>query len=271
MTRKPCVAGQFYPGGPEALTAFLENAARPVPSPSAACGVVVPHAGYVYSGGVAGKVFGSVRVPDAVVLLGPNHTGLGARAAITSTGGWATPLGVVPVDEALAAALKSASPLLEEDGLAHAHEHSLEVEVPFLQYRNPRVKLVPIALRLRSPADIAELGEALAQVVSSWPEPVLLVASSDMTHYEPDDTARAQDARALERVLALDPEGLLAVTARDRITMCGVVPVAVLLAAARALGATRGELVAYATSGEVSGDTDSVVGYAGVVIPEPVA
>ena len=266
MTRKPCVAGQFYPGTPQELTAFLKEAVVSTSAPLTVRGVVAPHAGYVYSGGVAGRVFGRVRVPEAVVLLGPNHTGLGTRASIMSTGTWATPLGAVPIHEPLATALKAASPLLEEDAMAHAHEHSLEVEVPFLQYRNPAVKIVPITLMLRNLDDIRELGESLAEVVSTWPEPVLLAASSDMTHYEADDEARAKDARAVDRVLAMDPEGLLAVTARDQITMCGVVPVAVLLTATRALGATRGELIAYATSGEASGDYDRVVGYAGIVI-----
>jgi AmmeMemoRadiSam system protein B len=172
----------------------------------------------------------------------------------------------VPIHEALADAIKAACPLLEEDALAHAQEHSLEVEVPFLQHRNPGVRIVPIAFALRSLAEIEEAGEGVAAAVAGWPEPVLLVASSDMTHYEPDASARRKDDLAIERVLALDARGLLETTARHDISMCGVIPAAVLLVAARRLGATRGELVAYATSGEVSGDYDQVVGYAGLVI-----
>lgn len=266
MTRRPAVAGQFYPGDPAGLRAFLEGAVPRAGDPAAALGVVAPHAGYVYSGGVAGKVFGRVRVPDACVLLGPNHTGLGTRASIVSRGEWQTPLGTVPIHGPLADALRGSCPLLEEDPLAHAHEHSLEVEVPFLQYRNPAVRIVPIAFQLTSRAEVQEAGEGIAAALAGWPEPVLLVASSDMTHYESHRSAREKDAKAVDRVLALDPAGLLDTVKRDRISMCGVIPTAVLLVAARRLGATRGELVAYATSGEVSGDFERVVGYAGMMI-----
>jgi hypothetical protein len=172
----------------------------------------------------------------------------------------------VPIHEGLADALKAACPLLEEDALAHAHEHSLEVELPFLQFRNPAVRIVPIAFMLRAPSDIEAVGQAIGEVVAAWPEPVLLVASSDMTHYEPHERAKKKDASAIERVLALDARGLLDTTKRFGISMCGVIPTAVLLTAARRLGATRGELVAYATSGEVSGDLERVVGYAGLMI-----
>ncbi|GAB4277443.1 MAG: AmmeMemoRadiSam system protein B [Deferrisomatales bacterium] len=266
MVRKPAVAGQFYPGSPRALESFLREAVPLAPEPEEALGVVSPHAGYVYSGRVAGAVFGRVRVPDTVVLLGPNHTGLGTPASIMTEGVWATPLGSVPIERGLARAVAGACPILEEDSLAHAHEHSLEVQLPFLQYRNPSVRIVPIAFLLRDYPSIDEVGAALAEVLRGWPDPVLLVASSDMTHYEPHETAREKDAKAIERVLALDPEGLLATTRTLHITMCGVVPTAVLLAAAARLGATGGELVRYATSGEVSGDYGSVVGYAGMII-----
>ncbi len=206
------------------------------------------------------------RVPEAVILLGPNHTGMGTPASITSRGAWATPLGPAAIHEGLADALKRSGPLFEEDALAHAHEHSLEVQVPFLLHRNPGVRIVPVAFMLRDPAEVEEAGEAVAEAVAGWPEPVLLVASSDMTHYEPQDRAKEKDTRAIERVLALDARGLLDTVKRFGITMCGAVPTAVLLVAARSLGATRGELVTYATSGEVSGDYQSVVGYAGMVI-----
>jgi len=266
MLRKPAVAGQFYPADADRLRAFLEGAVAPESAPVDAVGVVSPHAGYVYSGKIAGAVFGRVRVPEAVVLLGPNHTGMGTPASIVSRGAWATPLGPAPIHEGLADALKSGGALFEEDALAHTHEHSLEVQLPFLLHRNPSVRFVPIAFALRDPVEVEEAGEAVAEAVSAWPEPVLLVASSDMTHYEPHDRAREKDAVAIERVLALDARGLLDTVKRFGITMCGAVPTAVLLVAARQLGATRGELVTYATSGEVSGDYGSVVGYAGIVI-----
>ncbi len=266
MNRKPAVAGTFYPGSPGRLQAFLEDAVRPVAERTAAVGVVSPHAGYVYSGRVAGAVFGRVTVPGTVLLLGPNHTGMGTPASIMSSGAWITPLGNVPVATDLAEALKSASPILEEDSLAHAHEHSLEVQVPFLLHRNPAVGIVPVAFMLRGFPEVEEVGLSIAEVLKSWPEPVLIVASSDMTHYESADRAKEKDTKAIERVLELDAEGLLDTTKRFGITMCGAIPTAVLLVAARALGATRGELVTYATSGDVSGDYGSVVGYAGMVI-----
>jgi AmmeMemoRadiSam system protein B len=191
---------------------------------------------------------------------------MGTPASITSRGAWATPLGPAAVHEELADAVKGASPLFEEDALAHAHEHSLEVQVPFLLYRNPRVRIVPIAFMLRDFAEVEDAGAAVARAIESCAESVLIVASSDMTHYEPHDDAKTKDAKAIEKVLALDARGLLDTTKRFGITMCGVVPTAVLLVAARKLGGTRGELVTYATSGEVSGDYQSVVGYAGMII-----
>lgn len=266
MTRRPAVAGAFYPASAERLKAFLEDAVRPIAEPKTAVGVVSPHAGYVYSGRVAGAVFGGVAVPDTVLLLGPNHTGMGTRASIMSQGSWATPVGSVPVATELAEALKAASPILEEDALAHAQEHSLEVQVPFLLFRNPGVRIVPVAFMLRGFREVEEVGLAIGGVLRSWHAPVLIVASSDMTHYESADRAKEKDAKAIERVLALDAEGLLDTTKRLGITMCGATPTAVLLVAARALGATRGELVTYATSGDASGDYRSVVGYAGMVI-----
>lgn len=267
MIREPVVAGRFYPGSPERLGAFLDDVMEPKATARAkAIGVVSPHAGYVYSGAVAGRVFSAVDIPPSVLLLGPNHTGHGARAAILSRGSWRTPLGVCEVDEALADALKAASPLLKEDATAHLQEHSLEVQVPFLQRLRPDVKIVPVVFMLRNILDILEVGRAIGFVLRDWPSGVLMVASSDMTHYEPDRSAREKDALAAERILALDPEGLVAAIARHRISMCGVVPTAVMLAAARELGAKSARQVAYATSGEVTGDYASVVGYAGIVV-----
>jgi AmmeMemoRadiSam system protein B len=248
------------------LRGFLESAVQSTREPVSAVGVVSPHAGYVYSGKVAGAVFSRVVVPDTVLLLGPNHTGMGTAASVMSRGSWATPLGPAPIDEDLADAVKAACPLIEEDALAHAHEHSLEVQMPFVQHCNPRARFVPIAFMLRGYDDILEVGSALAQVISGWSGEVLMVASSDMTHYEPHQVAKEKDAKAIEKVLALDARGLLDTTKRYGISMCGVVPTAILLCAATKLGATRGELVTYATSGDVSGDYDSVVGYAGMFI-----
>lgn len=273
MIREPAVAGQFYPGRAADLAGFVDRALAADADGAArsALGVVSPHAGYIYSGAVAGAVFSRVQVPDSVLLLGPNHTGLGTPAGITSTGSWSTPLGTVPIDEALAGALRDACPLLAEDRLAHLHEHSLEVQVPFLQRRNPGIRIVPVALALRSPNDIESLGDALAVVLADWPEEVLMVASSDMTHYESSQAAEAKDRLAIDRILALDARGLWDTVRNHGISMCGVVPTTVLLRAAERLGASRAELVRYTNSGETSGDYASVVGYAGLVIPRPAA
>lgn len=267
--RKPVVAGRFYPGNAEALRRFLAEATPSAAAPLEALALIAPHAGYVYSGGVAGQVFGAVKIPDTVLLLGPNHTGKGARAAIDSQGAWETPLGRVEIDTALAEALKAACPLFTEDDQAHAFEHSLEVQLPFIQYLNPKARIVPIAFMLRSAGDIQAAGVAIGRVLKEWPSPVLIAVSSDMTHYEPAEVARQKDGLALDEVLALNPQGLLNTVATHRISMCGVIPAAVMLWAVRELGAREARKVAYANSGEASGDFGSVVGYAGVAIPKP--
>lgn len=264
--RQPAVAGRFYPGNASALSRWLAGAAAPPPSPKRALGVVAPHAGYVYSGAAAGKVISGVEITQTVLLLGPNHTGLGAKAAIMSEGAWATPLGAVEIDSPFATALKAGCPTLVEDASAHAHEHSLEVMLPFLQYLRPGVKIVPIAFMLRSLGEIEQTGASIGRVLRSWPERVLMLASSDMTHYEPAEVARKKDSLAIERVVALDPEGLLRTVGGHGISMCGVVPTAVMLYAARELGASEAENPVYTNSGEASGDYGSVVGYAGMVV-----
>ena len=266
MTREPAVAGQFYPGHPQELRRSVLELLRSEEAPRAATGVIVPHAGYVYSGGVAGATFARVRIPENVVILGPNHHGLGEAAALFSVGGWRTPLGEVPVADDLAGALLEQVPGLAADELAHRFEHSLEVQLPFLQLRAPRLRIVPICLGQHSLPQLLAMGEGLARVLGGWGSEVLLVASSDMTHYEPGPVAREKDMRALERVLALDPEGLYRTVLQGRISMCGVLPTVVMLEAARMLGCRRAELVRYANSGEVTGDQGEVVGYAGVAL-----
>lgn len=269
MTRHPVVAGTFYPSDPTELRAYV-NAALATDRPAQpALGVVAPHAGYIYSGAVAGAVFGRVEIPDCVLLLGPNHTGAGTPASIVSTGAWATPLGAVPIDTPLAEALSAASPLLQEDDRAHAREHSLEVQLPFLQVRNPHVRIVPIAFQLQRVEEIIAVGQAIADVLRAWTEPVLIVASSDMTHYESQAEAARKDHLAIDRLLAIDAAGLLATVRDHHISMCGVIPAAVLLIVAKAYGSGQANLVRYATSGETSGDYQHVVGYAGVCIAPP--
>lgn len=262
--RNPAVAGSFYPGSARELDRAVRTFTADLPEKIPAKGVVAPHAGYVYSGAVAGALFSSVEIPLRHIIFCPNHTGRGAEAAIHGRGAWKMPWGEVPIDERLAARLVEASPLLREDLSAHRDEHSLEVQLPFLRRFRPEFSFVPVALGHLSPADCRGLGESAARVVRENPEPVLLIASSDMSHYEPDPVARAKDNKAIDAMLALDPGALLRTVRAERISMCGAVPAAVVLFAALALGATSARLVRYATSGDVSGDRGQVVGYAGL-------
>lgn len=228
-----------------------------------ALGVLVPHAGYVYSGAVAGATYARVQIPPRVLILGPNHTGLGAHVALWPGGAWKTPLGEVPIDAPLTERL-GRSPLIEEDRLAHLREHSLEVQVPFLQARRPDVAIAALCLGRLDVEQALELGNAVAEAILE--SPALIVASSDMSHYVPAELAREKDERALSRLLALDARGLHTTVTRERISMCGFIPATVMLAAAHALGAKRAELVRYAHSGEVTGDDSSVVAYASAIV-----
>jgi len=229
-------------------------------------GCLVPHAGYRYSGHVAAHVYGRLDLPKRFVIVGPRHYPQGEALAILSEGAWQTPLGQAKIDSALAAELKRACPLLREDSAAHRNEHSLEVQLPFLQKLAGDFSFVPIALGTVQLADFEQLGRALAEVLKTKPEPVLVVASSDMNHYEGDAITRVKDRKALERILALDPRGLYNTVRRESITMCGFGPAVTMLTAARELAACKAELVGYATSGDITGDCDEVVGYAGVIV-----
>lgn len=266
------MSGRFYPGAPAelaaAVTALLGDAG---PSPTAPYrAVIAPHAGYIYSGPTAARVFARVAVPSLVVILAPNHTGVcraPGGASLWEAGEFRTPLGDVPVDAPCAAALRAASPLVAVDHEAHRAEHAIEVLLPFLQVLRPDARIVPFVLAFDAWEPARELGEALARVVRDAREPILLVASSDLNHYEPAAVSKQKDARALEAVTALDGAELLARCRRERISMCGRAPAAVVIAAARALGATGAEVVDYRHSGWSSGDDSQVVGYGGVVIP----
>lgn len=266
MMRRPAVAGQFYPGNPRQLTGMIESFVEPRAAKAPALAAVCPHAGYIYSGAVAAKVLSRVEIPRKVVVLGPNHRGLGARVAVMARGAWITPLGSVELDEDLASALITAGDLAEEDSLAHQYEHSLEVQVPFLQYFRDDLLLTPICLSMLSYGQCVELGAALAQVIGQAGEPVLMLASTDMTHYESADSAKLKDQLALEQLLELNGRGLYNVVTGHGISMCGVLPTTVVVEAANRLGAEKCELVAYTNSGEVSGDFQQVVGYAGLII-----
>jgi AmmeMemoRadiSam system protein B len=264
----PAVAGRFYPADPEELSREVARLlggteARPV----RAHGVVAPHAGYVYSGALAGQVYRGVDVPERVVILAPNHTGRGARIAVAASGSFRMPGRDVPVDAELAAALLAEADGAVADWEAHRFEHAVEVHLPFLAARQPALRIVPVVLGGLGEAEVIAFGRALHRAASRAGGDVLVVASSDMSHYLPDAETREIDRVALEPLLALDPARLYRTVVDNDISMCGYLPATAMLAYARDAGATSAQLVGYATSGDAFGDRDRVVGYAGVVVP----
>lgn len=266
--RHPAVAGRFYPQDPEILRehVLLYLSQNPSKEKLRALGCIAPHAGYVYSGPVAGAVFSALEIPEVCVVMCPNHTGMGRPLAIMSEGSWETPLGKIPIDGDLAAALKARCSLLQEDSTAHRSEHAVEVELPFLQARQRNLKIVPIALGTGRFETLEELGVALADVIAAQSRLVLMIASSDMNHYESDAVTRIKDRSAIEPILRLDARGLYETVTTQQVRMCGYGPAIAMLTAAKKLGATSARLVKYATSGDISGDTETVVGYAGIMV-----
>jgi hypothetical protein len=271
MNREPAVAGQFYPGSPDEVARQLDVLIHPSSAPRKAKAVMVPHAGWMYSGETAGMVYSAVAVPDHVILLGPNHRGVGSHYALYSAGRWTLPTGEVSIDESLAAMLFDNCDQLAEDMQAHRMEHALEVQVPMLQRCNPRVRIVPLLIGGGWPesgglSPLREIGRAIAVTVREFGKPVLLVASTDLNHYEDQETSSIKDKLVLDAVLALDEDGLMQRVREVEVSMCGVAPTYIVIHAAKRLGATKAELIDYRTSGNVSGDYSSVVGYGGVVI-----
>ena len=266
MDRTPAVAGSFYPGTKKELESTIGSMIEKSEA-GTAIGVVSPHAGYIYSGPVAGALFRRTIVPDLCVILAPNHTGAGRSPfAVWPDGKWLMPMGDVPVDEDFALKLLQACPMAAADQDAHMMEHFAEVQVPFLQAMNPSVRIVPVVVSSHDVDALQGFGKALAGVIRDTAGDVLVVASSDMTHYESQESAKAKDMAAIDKVLALDEEGLLGVVVKKRISMCGVAPTVAMLACCRELGAKEAELVKYQTSGDVTGDLLKVVGYAGIVV-----
>jgi hypothetical protein len=266
MLRSAVVAGQFYPGQKESLFETVASLAASTAPVQPAIALMSPHAGYIYSGGVAGRTFASAKIPEEVIILGPNHHGRGHMAAVYASGAWETPLGQTNVSSGLARRILTECPMTAADVVAHRYEHSLEVQLPFLQFRTPRVSIVPICISRLPLAMLMQMGDGLARAISSGSSAPLIVASTDMTHYESGKIAHDKDFMALERVLALDPEGLYETVQEHSISMCGVMPTVVMLQAALALGADSAELIAYSNSGDVTGDQSEVVGYAGARI-----
>ncbi|MDE2665352.1 MAG: AmmeMemoRadiSam system protein B [Acidobacteriota bacterium] len=268
MLRKAAVAGRFYPSQPDRLRRDLQEHLGPPRARRQARGVVVPHAGYLYSGGVAGAVFSGIEIPERVLILCPNHTGLGASLSIMSRGEWQIPLGRIPVDEELARRLLHHCPFLTEDTEAHRFEHSLEVQLPFLLHLRPDLRLVPIALGRHDFPAFQRLGKGIAKALRDLSgQPVLVVASSDMNHFEPDAVTRIKDEKAISRILSLDAPGLYEVVRKESISMCGYGPTIAMMYGTEASARTcRAELVRYATSGDAGGGRKEVVGYAGIAI-----
>ncbi len=266
MQRQPAVAGQFYPGEQQKLQSVLSQLIPEYPAPKRVTGVISPHAGYVYSGAIAGQLFSRCIIPGTVLIIGPNHHGAGAAAALYPDGEWLTPLGASPINSRLNSLLLQHTPYLQADTAAHRSEHSLEVQLPFLQYLRPDITFSALCIGRGEYAPLRDIGHGIAAAIREYGEDVLIVASSDMTHYEAAVAARLKDQLALDRAVALDGKGLLEVCRSRGITMCGVVPATVMIEAALKLGATQAALVAYGTSGDVTGDNRQVVGYAGVTV-----
>lgn len=266
MKRKSAVAGQFYSAE---LSALSEQVARYVKSDEVrekAIGIVSPHAGLIYSGAVAGALYSKIEFPQTFVLIGPNHTGLGKPVSIMTQGEWEIPTGSLKIDEVLARKILEYSKIIEEDSFAHSMEHSLEVQLPFILYFSSKVKIVPITMMTDSLDSCRLVGEAVADVVKDTEYLVTIVASSDMSHYEEDSIARSKDKEAIDRIIAIDPEGLYETVIKKSISMCGFAPATAMLYAAKKLGAKEANLVKYMTSGDVSGDYGHVVGYAGLIV-----
>jgi len=267
MKRKASVAGAFYPGSPTELRRMLGQMVEPGAKKEKALAVISPHAGYIYSGSVAGAVFSSVELPDTFVILAPSHRPIRSLFALMKDGDWETPLGMVPVASELAESIMAASKLVKDDPAAHAEEHSLEVQLPFIQYFKPRFSIVPINISyFASYQDLEALGKAVAAGIRNLNKDVLIVASTDMSHYISRDEAKKKDFLAIQKVLDLDPRGLFDIVKSEDISMCGFQPVTAVLIAAKELGAKKAELVRYATSGDRTGDYSEVVGYAGLRI-----
>ncbi|MDP8263604.1 MAG: AmmeMemoRadiSam system protein B [Candidatus Ancaeobacter aquaticus] len=266
MKRLPAVAGQFYPDTEKLLKIEIEKYIDPKKDKSNVIGVMSPHAGYMCSGMVAGQLFSEIHVPDTVIILGPNHRGLGSDYAIMSEGQWQTPLGTVDIDQTLAYKIREKCSYIKEDEDAHRHEHSLEVQVPFLQYVKKDVRIVPICIGGYDEEVFECVGKCIAESIKETESKVLIIASSDMTHYESAEAAKEKDEMALQAILKLDEKKMLHTVSDYNITMCGYAPTAIMLIAAKELGAKKAHLVSYMNSGDAIGDYSSVVGYAGVTV-----
>lgn len=267
MSRKPAVAGYFYPSRTDELASLVGSMVNPDLEKKRAIALISPHAGFVYSGPVAGALFSSVFLPNRIVLLGPSHRMIDSKFALMEKGSWSTPLGDVPVNSELANLIISHSDLISVDEAAHANEHSIEVQLPFIQYFNKTASIVPISIGYHASfEELEELGSAVAQSVQKTGKDVLIVASTDMSHYVSQEEAKRLDFLAIQEIQNLNPRGLYDVVTLKNISMCGYQPTTVTIVASLDLGATQAELIKYQTSGEITKNYHEVVGYAGIRI-----
>ncbi len=268
MIRQPVVAGQFYPASKETLRKTVESLTDLSAKKEDAIGILSPHAGYIYSGAVAGSVFGAINPKTTYVIMGPNHTGLGKPFGLATDESWKTPLGEVKLDTVLAGEIRKNSRYIKDDELSHSSEHSIEVQLPFLQCIQKDFKFVPITISYATLDVYTAIGIEIADSIKNLKlaRDVAIIASSDMTHYESQESAKRKDSAAIDSVLKLDERKLVENISRLDISMCGYAPTAIMIVAAKRLGARRAKLVKYQTSGDASGDYSSVVGYAGIII-----
>ncbi|MBF0516600.1 MAG: AmmeMemoRadiSam system protein B [Nitrospirae bacterium] len=267
MTIRPAaVAGHFYSASEAALTAEVGACMTGVAhSTQKAIGIISPHAGFIYSGSVAAEVYSKIKFPDTFILIGPNHTGLGGKFSMMSSGQWEVPTNTFDIDSEIGGELLKTG-IFKEEHSAHRFEHSLEVQLPFIAHISKFVNILPITVMGLDAQECQAAGIALAKIIKEANKSIVIAVSSDMSHYLPEPQARIKDKLALDMILKLDPVGLYNIVQKERITMCGFLPAAIMLHAALQLGAVKAELVRYTTSAQASGDYGRVVGYAGVIV-----
>lgn len=266
MIRNPIVAGKFYPKSADELKSMIKEFVPDKTTQSYAKAMILPHAGYMYSGKVAAQTVAKILAKPRVILLGPNHTGKGQSFALWDKGSWLTPFGPIPIDEPLAKNILANPGPITADYQAHIYEHSLEVELPILQFFWQNFLITPICCQTSSLKNYQQIAQQIYQAVKSIKDEIILIASSDMTHYEPDTVARKKDRLAMESIINLDADQLIKTVKQEDISMCGIAPVAIMIECAKLLNSRKANVVLYQTSGDVTNDLDAVVGYAGIII-----
>jgi AmmeMemoRadiSam system protein B len=277
-TRKPAVSGAFYAGtraelteqiigcfthrfGPGQVPKSVEHGPRKI------VGIVSPHAGYQYSGSIAANGYSELAkdgVPQSFVILGPNHTGYGSGVSTLTEGSWETPMGLTPIDDELAKKIKKSVSIMDIDEAAHANEHSIEVQLPFLQFLfKDAAKFVPICMMMQDLQTSRDIARGIVE--QSKENDIFIIASSDFTHYEPQDVANRKDKLAIDAIVRLDDAALNELGESNKVTMCGYGPITTLIAAAKIIGGVKAELLTHKTSGDITGDKSAVVGYSSIV------